>query len=80
MSHRWVGELADFCFDIRYRPGKSNVDADTLSCLPLDMERYRSVCAEELSDEVVHAVWDGSQAAELKDVAWVEALNTTSPH
>ena len=26
---RWIGELADFNFTIRYRPGKTNVDADT---------------------------------------------------
>ena len=30
-GHRWVGELAEFNFTIRYRPGKSNVDADTLT-------------------------------------------------
>jgi hypothetical protein len=28
---RWVGELAEFNFTIRYRPGKANADADTLS-------------------------------------------------
>jgi hypothetical protein len=28
---RWVGELADFNSTIRYRPGKANADADTLS-------------------------------------------------
>lgn len=28
---RWVGELADFNFTIHYRPGKANIDADTLS-------------------------------------------------
>ena len=27
---RWVRELADFTFTIRYRPGKANADADTL--------------------------------------------------
>ena len=31
---RWIGELKDFNFTIRYRPGKSNVDADTLSRMP----------------------------------------------
>ena len=27
----WIGELADFTFDIKYRPGTSHIDADTLS-------------------------------------------------
>lgn len=31
------------------------MDADTLSRLPLDMEGYKSVCTEELSEEVIHA-------------------------
>lgn len=79
VGHRWVGELSDFQFDIRYRPGKSNVDADTLSRLPLDMGKYEVACTEELSNEAVRATWDGSQAAERKDVAWVAALNMCCP-
>ncbi|KAJ7992476.1 hypothetical protein DPEC_G00279080 [Dallia pectoralis] len=79
VGHRWVGELSDFRFDIKYRPGKSNVDADTLSRLPLDMGKYEMACTEELSNEAVRATWDGSQAAERKDVAWVAALNMCSP-
>ena len=34
---RWVGELADFNFEIRYRQGKLNVDAESLSQLPSDL-------------------------------------------
>lgn len=32
---RRVGHLADFNFTIHYRPGKTNIDADTLSRVPL---------------------------------------------
>uniref|UniRef100_A0AAQ6IVH8 Gypsy retrotransposon integrase-like protein 1 n=1 Tax=Anabas testudineus TaxID=64144 RepID=A0AAQ6IVH8_ANATE len=78
VGHRWVGELSDFRFDVKYRPGKSNVDADTLSRLPLDMEKYGMTCTEEFSDSAVRAMWDGSQTAKLKDVAWVAALNIAS--
>ncbi len=53
----------------------SNVDADTLSRLPLDMEAYEVTCTEKLSDKTVRATWDGSQAAKRKDVAWITALN-----
>lgn len=82
VGHRWVGELSDFRFDIRYRPGKSNVDADTLSRLPLDIEKYETACTEGFPDEAVKAVWDGSQVARQKDVAWVAMLNISSldPH
>lgn len=78
VGHRWVGEVSDFWFDIKYRPGKSNVDADTLSRLPLDMETYETACTEELSDGAVRDTWEEGQVAERKDVAWVAALNISS--
>lgn len=79
VGHRWVGELSDFHFDVKYRPGKSNTDADTLSRLPLDFEKYELTCTEEISNEAVCATWDGSLAAKQKDVAWVAILNTSPP-
>lgn len=30
VGHQWVGELADFRFEVNNRPGKVNVDADTV--------------------------------------------------
>ncbi|KAI3375565.1 hypothetical protein L3Q82_003895 [Scortum barcoo] len=74
VGHRWVGELSDFHFDIKYRPGRINIDADTLSRIPLDIDRYMSTCTEEMSQDVVDAVWEGSRVAQDKDVAWVAAL------
>lgn len=37
-GHRWLASLAAFNFDIRYRPGKSNADADALSRLPAEVD------------------------------------------
>lgn len=48
-----------------------NIDADTLSCNPLDMDHYMSLCTEELSQEFVNAVWEGTRVTERKYVAWV---------
>ena len=39
-GHRWVAELADFDFSIKYRPGKIHKDADTMLRLPLKVEDY----------------------------------------
>ena len=33
-GHRWLSSLAPLVFDIVYRPGKSNIDADVLSRYP----------------------------------------------
>ncbi len=35
-GHRWLATLANYDFNIQYRPGKSNIDADSLSRRPQD--------------------------------------------
>lgn len=79
VGQRWVGELADFHFDIRYRPGKANVDADTLSRQPLKLIEVMGEHTETLSPETVSAVWQGSKAVADSDVPWVAALELSSP-
>ena len=46
---RWVNELADYNFTIKYRPGKENIDADALSRRPMDIAEYRRSCSETVS-------------------------------
>lgn len=78
VGHRWVGELADFHFDIKYRPGKRNADADMLSRYPLDLQQQMSEYTETVLPEVVSAVWQGSKAVQNNDVPWVAALQLSS--
>uniref|UniRef100_A0A8C6LDR0 Gypsy retrotransposon integrase-like protein 1 n=1 Tax=Nothobranchius furzeri TaxID=105023 RepID=A0A8C6LDR0_NOTFU len=52
---RWVAELADFNFTVKYRPGRENIDADSLSRMPLDVENLMAECTEEMSYDVVGA-------------------------
>lgn len=78
VGHHWVGELSDFCFSIKYRPRRVNINADTLSWVPLDFDNYMSMCTGELSQEVVNTAWEGTRAAQRKDVAWVAALFASS--
>ncbi len=73
-GHRWVGELSDFRFNIKYRPRRANIDADTLFRLPLDIEAFESECTEELPTSVVQTAWEGSHVSGDKDVAWIAAL------
>ena len=50
---RWVAELADFNFLIKYRPGKVNVDSDYLSRNSLKIEDYIENCSEICSPFIV---------------------------
>ena len=45
---RWVAELSDFDFSIKYRPGKSNSDADGLSRKPMTVEEMVEICTREI--------------------------------
>lgn len=74
---RWVAELADFHFTIRYRPGRENGDADSLSRMPVDIETMMRHCTEELSSDCVAAT---TQAVETQDSSppWVCPVYTTS--
>ena len=70
----WIGELADFNFDIRYRPGKTHVDADSFSRIPFDFETYMKSCTEELSPEVMQAVTHSAQVQDNRSSNWLTAL------
>ena len=48
-GHRWLSSLASYDFDIVYRPGKSNIDADILS-------KHPSIEAQHMPSESVRAV------------------------
>ena len=47
-GQRWAAELADYTFELKYKPGKHNVEADALSRLPLDESKFtrRMECSE----------------------------------
>lgn len=42
-SHRWLASLSGFKFGLKYRSGKVNTDADTLSRLPVPAEKSASI-------------------------------------
>ena len=73
-SLRWVGELADFRFDVKYRPGKSNIDADTLSRQPLNIGDYIELCCHQNSPEVVQATICSAQLQGEGHLPWLTSL------
>lgn len=74
VGHRWVRELSEFRLNIKYRPGKVNIDADSLSCIPFGIDKYVTSCTEKLSPIVFHAMWDGSRAAQNEFLQMLRTL------
>ena len=72
---RWIGGLADYNFNIRYRPGKANIDADTLSRMSLDMA-YMKSCTEDTTQQVLQATISGVQCQDK--VPWISSLTDES--
>ena len=73
-GYQWVAELADFTFMIKYRPGKTNQDANTLSRMPLNIEEYMRLCMAETSQETIKASIMGIQGQQEKETAWITVL------
>jgi hypothetical protein len=73
-----VGELADFSFTIKYRPGHTNGDADALSRMPLDIATYMASCNREVKEEDIKAVTAGIRAQNNGDAIWIAAVSHDS--
>ena len=73
-----MNELADFHFDVRYRPGKAKADADTLSRLPISFEEYMSGCSEMVSQDVLNAMTSSINESNSTETAWLSSLTDTS--
>lgn len=67
---RWVAELADFHFTIRYRPGKENIDADALSRLTTVSDGSIPEYTEELSSDSIGAVIQAVEVQSESDIQW----------
>ena len=65
---RWVADLAEFNFIIKYRPGKSNSDADGLSRRPLELSEMKRKCTESVEPASVAAVMVNSRCMGTESV------------
>ena len=63
-----------FNFDIKYRPGKVNKDADTLSRIPLDINQYMPPCTQATSKEVIIATLSDIMALRNAEALWITAI------
>ena len=60
-SERWLSELSEYNFTIKYRPGVINCDADCLSRLPLNILTYIGLCSEEVEPDAFRAIVAGTK-------------------
>ena len=70
-GQRWVSELSEFNFSVKYRPGVINKDADCLSRLPLDINKYENLCQKEVSPDSFRALVAGVLVQEQCDETWL---------
>ena len=75
-GYRWIASLADFEFTIKYRPGKANVDADFLSRMPTNIEKYMEECTQETSQMDFAATLSAVTARHQGNVNWVHAVSS----
>ena len=68
MSQRWVNELADYNFTIKYRPGTANRDADSLSRLGLS--ELMTSCTENIPASDISAMVSGVSVQSSNDETW----------
>lgn len=73
-GYRWVAELADFNFCVKYRPGKQNIDADSLSRLPVHTGEKFATCTQGLTKEEVEAMMKGVSAQAKGEIGWMSTI------
>ena len=77
VGHRWVAELADFNFHLRYRPGKMNTDADFLSRLPLDPQEHMASCTVVTEKEAIDATIQAVTRQREERTPWVAVISAS---
>lgn len=65
---RWVADLAEFNFVIKYRPGKTNSDADGLSRRPMELSEMKKKCTESVEPSSVAAIIANSKSGGMEAV------------
>ena len=75
-GERWVSQLAEYNFDIHYRPGIIHKDADCLSRIPLDMNKYAKLCTEDVQPDIFQAIMAGVRVGAKNEEAWRVNINS----
>ena len=72
---RWVSELADYNFTIKYRPGRVNVDADYLSRNAQDIDLFTKQCTESCSKDNIDSIVNAAVSVDVVTDISVDCLS-----
>ena len=73
-GYRWVAELANFNFDIKYRPCHANKDADFLSRMPRDIASVIEECTAEVSPTEISSIFTPTSAHAQGSINWITSI------
>ena len=73
---KWVGELADYHFTIRYHPWKTHIDANTMSRLPF--EEFIIHCTAETTPNAIKATFSMIHAQADGELIWISGISSES--
>lgn len=73
---RWILELSAFKFEIKYRPGKANIDADCLSPIPGNFQKYMNSCTQTNSNQEFSATASHVSSANNGDAIWILSITS----
>lgn len=68
-GQRWIAELADYDFDIIFKPGRKNGDADGMSRYPHEMVKEENEEHVKIKDETIKAI-----CSNVQGIPYVETL------
>lgn len=77
VGHRWVAEMTEFNFILRYRPGKTNDDADTLSHLLKDPREYIDSRTAGMDKEAIDATIQRLTHLREDEIPWLTAVSAS---
>lgn len=83
VEQRWIAQLAEFDFEVYYKPGRQNTNADVLSRIPLTEEPEEEDTAKDFiqmnSEEVRACLWPvNEKQAKLQTSIQVSMMNKIS--
>ena len=74
-GQRWVSELSEFNFTVKYRPGLMNKDANCLSRHPLDINKYTNLSIDKIDKDHFNAIMAGVTVQQDNNEVWVAGIN-----